>query len=161
MCQSVYFYTKQVDTLQARSPSARKELLRVLACTSLTVLNARIKYPLLAADFWWHWVYFAIAQAQRKFGNLSKSTVGGKRLYHFATLPLSVKTYFLGNKRECETVKKPIAPRIPQTRSAATSVLPAAVATVAELVVEVLPDVANFCLNDSHLLPPFVLLLLE
>src|SRR4028118_1889761 len=54
-----------------------------------------------------------------------------------------------------------MAPRIPQTRSAATSVLPAAVATVAELVVEVLPDVANFCLNDSHLLPPFVLLLLE
>ena len=80
-------------------------------------------------------------------------------LYRYTALPLSVKTYFLGNKRECETVKKPIAPRIPQTRLAATSVLPAAVATVAELVVEVLPDVANFCLNDSHLLPPFVVLL--
>jgi hypothetical protein len=80
------FYTKQVDTLQARSPSARKEPLRILACTSLTVLNARIKYPLLAVDFWWHWVYFAMKQAQRKLGNLSKSTVGGKvgeRVYHF------------------------------------------------------------------------------
>jgi hypothetical protein len=39
------------------------------------------------------------------------------------------------------------------------SVLSAAVAPVSELVVEVLPDIADFCLNDSHLLPPFVVLL--
>ena len=49
--------------------------------------------------------------------------------------------------------------RIPLVVNLAVLVLPAAVAPVAELVVEVLPDVADFCLNDSHLLPPFVVLL--
>jgi len=54
------------------------------------------------------------------------------------------------------------APGMPNTAGCQSSrvlVLPAAVAPVAELVVEVLPDVADFCLNDSHLLPPFVVLL--
>jgi hypothetical protein len=70
--------------LQARSPSARKGLLRVLAKTVWTVLNSEPN--------------ISYSQAQKRFRNLSKSTVTSKVGDRVARFVLRAKTYFFCKK---------------------------------------------------------------